>query len=295
MNDSSLETADLNAPEGSNEASAPAAETPAAVAPVTANDAAVDAAAAATNLAPAEGDAAPAEPAAATAKATPEMSPAECAAKLKALFPAIFGGGVFKPLKLRIQADIQERAPAQFSKAQLSSFLRRHTGNTGYLIALGKATHRFDLDGQAVAELSEEHRLAAREELARRRGLQQERLAAEQAERDLAQTQARNRAGLLHDFERTTLTLPNFCVLKGVTEAELPGLLEIARAERAAQPVREARPANAGPRGPGRGRPEGRGDGRGETRGAGRPAARGDGRGEGREQRGPRGRAPGNR
>lgn len=218
------------------------------------------------------------------------MTPAECAAKLKALFPAIFGGG-FKPLKLRIQADIQERAPAQFSKAQLSSFLRRHTGNTGYLIALGKATHRFDLDGQPVAELSEEHRLAAREELARRRGLQQERQAAEQAERDLAQTQARNRAGLLHDFERTTLTLPNFCVLKGVTEAELPGLLEIARAERAAQPVREARPANAAPRGPGRGRPEGRSEGRG----AGRPAGRGDGRGDGREQRGPRGRAPGAR
>lgn len=283
MTDSSLETADLNAPEGSNEASAPAAETPVAAVPAAASDAA-----AASDLAPAEGDAAPA--AAPAAKDAPEMTPAECAAKLKALFPAIFGGG-FKPLKLRIQADIQERAPAQFSKAQLSSFLRRHTGNTGYLIALGKATHRFDLDGQPVAELSEEHRLAAREELARRRGLQQERQAAEQAERDLAQTQARNRAGLLHDFERTTLTLPNFCVLKGVTEAELPGLLEIARAERAAQPVREARPANAAPRGPGRGRPEGRSEGRG----AGRPAGRGDGRGDGREQRGPRGRAPGAR
>src|SRR5262245_32130406 len=38
------------------------------------------------------------------------MSVAECAAQLKERFPALFGGAV-KPLKLRIQADIQERAP----------------------------------------------------------------------------------------------------------------------------------------------------------------------------------------
>jgi hypothetical protein len=164
------------------------------------------------------------------------LSPAACAAKLKALFPALFGGNNFKPLKLRVQADIQERAPGQFTKAQLSAFLRRHTGSTGYLIALTKATHRFDLDGAQAAELSEEHRVAAREELARRKGLQQERNAAEQERLALEQTQARNRAGLLYDFERTTLTVPNFCALKGVTPEELPGLLEIARQEAAARP-----------------------------------------------------------
>ncbi|RQO55926.1 prop effector ProQ [Paucibacter sp. KBW04] len=172
---------------------------------------------------------------AAAAPAAAELSPAAVAAKLKTLFPALFGGNGFKPVKLRVQVDIQARAPGQFSKAQLSGFLRRYTGNTGYLIALGRATHRFDLDGNQAGELSEEHRTAAREELARRRAVQQERV-------ELEQAQARNRAGLLHDYERTTLTLANFCALKGVTEAELPGLLEIAKAERAAQPPREARP-----------------------------------------------------
>lgn len=170
--------------------------------------------------------AAPAAPAAAS-----ELSPAAVAAQLKALFPALFAGSGFKPLKLRVQADIQERAPGQFSKAQLSAFLRRYTGNTGYLIALSKATHRYDLDGNEAGEFSEEHRVAAREELARRKGVQQERV-------ELEQQQRRNRAGLLYDYERTTLTLPNFCALKGVTAEELPGLLEIAKQERAEQPQR---------------------------------------------------------
>lgn len=230
----------------------------------------------------------PVAPVAPAAAAPADMSPAACAAQLKALFPALFSGP-FKPLKLRVQADIQARAPGQFTKAQLSAFLRRYTGNTGYLIALGKATQRFDLDGQPAGELSEEHRAAAREELARRRGLQQERLAAEQAERDLAQTQRRNRAGLLHDFERTTLTLANFCVLKGVSPEELPGLLDLARAERAEAPPREMREPRDG---------QGRRDGR-EGRGphAGPRGARGEGRGEGRpagrrEGAGPR-RGPG--
>lgn len=208
--------------------------------------------------------------AASEAAAAKDISPAAVAAKLKELFPALFVGGGIKPLKLRVQADIQERAPGVFTKAQLSAFLRRHTGGTGYLIALSKAKHRFDLDGQPAGDLSDEHRAAAVEELNRRRGLQQERLELEQQRQALEQTQARNRAGLLHDFERTTLTLPNFCVLKGVTPEELPGLLDLARreaAERAAQrpqfqTPRESRPGQA-PHGE-RGRPDerrGRGHG----------------------------------
>lgn len=199
------------------------------------SDAQPSAAPVAADVAAELADAAEATEAALPSAPAAELSPAAVAAKLKTLFPALFAGNGFKPVKLRVQVDIQERAPGQFSKAQLSGFLRRYTGNTGYLIALGRATHRFDLDGEPAGELSEEHRAAAREELARRRALQQERV-------ELEQTQARNRAGLLHDYERTTLTLANFCALKGVTEAELPGLLEIAKAERAAQPPREARP-----------------------------------------------------
>ncbi|MDO9286890.1 MAG: ProQ/FINO family protein, partial [Aquabacterium sp.] len=118
-------------------------------------------------------DAGAAPPPAAASRA-PEMSLAACADLLKQHFPALFGGPA-KPLKLRIQADIKERAPGVFSKGALSAFFRRYTGSTSYLIALSKAEHRFDLDGQAAGELSEEHRQLAQEELTRRRQLTRER------------------------------------------------------------------------------------------------------------------------
>ena len=211
----------------------------------------------------------------------PAASVADVTAELKALFPALFTGKP-KPVKLRIQADIQERAPGKFSKAQLSAFLRRHTGSTGYLIALTQAKTRFDLDGQPAGEITEEHLTAAREELARRKGLQQERQQADQERQQLEVQQRRNRAQLLWDFERTTLTEANFCVLKGLSVAELPGLLEIARKERAEAPPappREARrddrrPDPRGPRKPqgadGR-RDQPRGERRDERREGGRP------------------------
>ena len=204
-----------------------------------------------------------------TADAPAEMSPAAAAQALKALFPALFDGPA-KPLKLRIQADIQERAPGRFSKQLLSAVLRRHTGGTAYLIALTKATHRFDLDGQPAGELSAEHREAAVAELARRRALHEER-------RELELQQRRNRAGLLRDFETTTLTRANFCALKGVAEEELDGLLEIARREAEEDRVRRAQQ-------PGGGRPAPRGGRPGERRGP-PPQRRGDRpRGERRPQ-----------
>lgn len=207
----------------------------------------------------------------------PAASVADVTAELKALFPALFTGKP-KPVKLRIQADIQERAPGKFSKAQLSAFLRRHTGSTGYLIALTQAKTRFDLDGQPAGEITEEHLTAAREELARRKGLQQERQQADQERQQLEVQQRRNRAQLLWDFERTTLTEANFCVLKGLSVAELPGLLEIARKERAEAPPappREARrddrrPDPRGPRKP-QGADGRRDQPRGERRDGGRP------------------------
>jgi hypothetical protein len=157
------------------------------------------------------------------APAPGELTSAACAQQLKALFPALFAGAV-KPLKLRIQVDIQERAPGVFSKQVLSSFFRRHTGSTSYLLAVSKATHRIDLDGQPAGEVSAEHRQIALDELARRR-------ASVESRRELEEQQRRNRAGLLRDFQTTTLTRANFCVLKGVAEEELDGLLEIARGE----------------------------------------------------------------
>ena len=200
------------------------------------------------------------DPAPVAAPTVAPLSPAEVAQMLKQRFPALFGGAA-KPLKLRIQVDIQERAPGVFGKQALSAFFRRHTGSTSYLIAVSKAPSRFDLDGQPAGELSAEHRQLALDELARRRGNQDSR-------RELEEQQRRNRAGLLHDFQTTTLTKGNFCALKGVPVDELDGLLEIARGEAAeraqhAPPPNERRPMppRPGPGGEPRRRPDGpRGD-----------------------------------
>jgi hypothetical protein len=180
-----------------------------------------------------------------TADTAPAAAPAEsgadaCAEQLRQHFPAVFSGAP-KPLKLRIQADIQERAPGAFTKAALSAFLRRHTGRTGYLIALTRAANRFDLDGAPAGEISAEHRQAALDELARRRALQATREAA-------LQDQRRARAELLRAFETSSLSTANFCALKGLSADELPGLLELARREaaeraQAAPPPRRDRPA----------------------------------------------------
>jgi hypothetical protein len=182
----------------------------------------------------------------AAAPAPRDLSPAECARELKARFPALFGDAP-KPIKLRIQADIQQRAPGVFSKKALSIFLHRHTNNTAYLVSLTKSASRFDLDGQPAGELSDEHRQLAAEELKRRRAVHEERRAQEH--------QAwLNRAHLLRDFEATTLTRANFCALKGVADEALDGLLDIARGEKleweARQRAEADQPRRDGPRPP---------------------------------------------
>jgi sRNA-binding protein len=154
-----------------------------------------------------------------------------CAAALRERFPALFGGAP-KPLKLRIQADIQARVPGVFTKAVLGAFLRRHTGRHGYLLALLREQQRYDLDGQPAGELSPEHRAAAEAELARRRTLHDQR----QREID---GQRLERAALLRDFETSRLSVANFCALKRIPEAALEPLLARARqeaAERSAAP-----------------------------------------------------------
>lgn len=163
------------------------------------------------------------QPEATAPPAAAPMTPAECGQALKQCWPALFAGAP-KPIKLRIQKDIQERSPGAYARTVLSAFLHRHTGSTGYLLAVARGGPRFDLDGKADGEVSEEHRKVAADELARRRANQAARI-------ELEQQQRHNRAGLLRDFERTTLTRTNFCALKGVAESELDGLLAIAREE----------------------------------------------------------------
>jgi ProP effector len=201
-------------------------------------------------------DAAPTD--AAAVAVAPAMSPAACSAQLKQLFPALFTG-VAKPLKLRIQADIQTRAPGLFTKQLLSVVLRRYTGSHSYLVALTQATHRFDLDGAPAGELSAEHKQAAMDELTLRRTTQrdaqrdsqrklqhdQHQERQEQQERQaLEEQKRRNRATLLHDFENTTLTPANFSALKGITVEAMEGYLATARQEAMAR--REAQANLAG-------------------------------------------------
>ena len=199
----------------------------------------------------------------APAASAPAMSAAECAEQLKQRFPALFAGAP-KPIKLRVQADIQARAPGVFTKAVLSAFLRRHTGGTSYLIALSRASHRLDLDGQPTDPVSDEHRQAALDELARRRAITQ----ARRAEEDQAR---RDRAHLLRDFEKTTLTEANFCALKGLTPEQLQATLAQARQEATEAPVREPRHDSRG--GPRPGRPFNQDR---AARGAGGPRNRGN-------------------
>ncbi|MEO8278356.1 MAG: ProQ/FinO family protein [Ideonella sp.] len=183
--------------------------------------------------------------------AVPELSANACAARLAELFPAVFSAGVAKPLKLRIQADIQQRAPGVFTRKALSNFLHRQTTSTAYLRALANGEMRVDLDGVSAGEISDEHRQAAASELDRRRGLHAARRATErdaqratfreaqqQAMREhAAQSDARReRAGLLRAFESTTLTLTNFCALKSIAPADLEATLALARQDRELAP-----------------------------------------------------------
>jgi sRNA-binding protein len=125
------------------------------------------------------------------APAIADLPPAVVAAKLAELFPALFGAGRALPIKLRIQADIQARAPGLFNKKSLSIFLHRHTTSTGYLKSLAAAPARLDLDGQPAGDIAQEHRDAAAAELARRLAIVQERRAAERK----AQRQGERPAG----------------------------------------------------------------------------------------------------
>ena len=122
----------------------------------------------------------------------PDLSPAACAAALAEHFPALFGAGRMLPIKLRIQADIQQHVPGRFSKKSLSIFLHRHTTSTGYIKALVNSPHRFDLDGQPAGEIAQEHKDAGVVELERRLAIVQARRVAERE----AQRQARRPAAV---------------------------------------------------------------------------------------------------
>jgi ProP effector len=134
-------------------------------------------------------DAAAAAPAADNKEDGPaNLSPAAVAALLAERFPALFGAGRALPIKLRIQADIQQRAPGVLNKKSLSVFLHRYTTSTAYLKALSTQPNRLDLDGAPAGEIEAVHKEAAAAEVLRRKQMFDERRAAERdAQRKAAQ------------------------------------------------------------------------------------------------------------
>lgn len=167
----------------------------------------------------------------------PVTDPAAVAALLKELFPQLFAG-LPKPIKLRIQLDIEQLAPGRFTKQALSAYLRRYTSSTAYLNSLLRSPQRFGLDGLPAGEVSAEHKAVAQTALSERR----KKIKAREEEVKAAY---RWRAELLRDWEQTSLSRPNFCALRAVPEAALEALLEQAKSERllsSIPPLRKGKP-----------------------------------------------------
>ena len=159
------------------------------------------------------------------------MTAAECAEFLKEKHPALFAGAP-KPLKLRIQHDIQALYPGVFSRQVLASFLRRYTHSGAYLKAILNGQHRFDLNGEAAGDITDEHRSVAEQSLKERQSRYEEQRQQERAKQKEAELQREKRSAFLKDFESTTLTRENFSALKGIPMEDLEETLEKARQER---------------------------------------------------------------
>ncbi len=221
--------------------------------------------------------AAAAEPAP-KAPAIPDLSPAACAALLAERFPALFGVGRALPIKLRIQADIQERAPGVFNKKSLSIFLHRHTTSTAYIKALVNSPQRIDLDGQPAGEIAQEHKDAGVTELQRRQAIVQARRV---AEREAQRTPRRGPAGVAAEGGAPV-------VAEGeATANDMPPLAD-------AQPPRPPRPPHGDrpPRGPRLDAGSGTGTGTGTGPGSSSGPGSGSGSGAPRADRPPRGDRP---
>ena len=107
---------------------------------------------------------------------------------------------------------------------------------------------------------------------------------AETDEARQARQERETRRALLRDFDRSPLTLANFCVLKRLKPEALTPLLEQARKEAALEPrppQQDEQRAGPGPR------RDDRHDGRRDDRRPGRPADRSGPRPDSRRPRGP--------
>lgn len=93
------------------------------------------------------------------------------------------------PLSIGIDKQILARMP-ELDRKTMRTALGIHTGSLRYLRAMEKATVRYDLDGTPGTEVSDTHRLHAKEVLQQRFKKEAER---KKAERDAAQAEEANR------------------------------------------------------------------------------------------------------
>lgn len=85
-------------------------------------------------------------------------------------FPNCFSLEDPRPLKQKIHADIQNHFGAEFSKRQLKDLrgcLHRYTNSKQYHQSMLVASHRIDLNGNPVEEISQEHREHSKQRLSR--------------------------------------------------------------------------------------------------------------------------------
>jgi ProP effector len=123
--------------------------------------------------------------------ATAPVAPAAMSARtllkqLQQQFPAFRN---CLPLAIGIDKQLLARMP-DLDRKTMRAALGIHTGSLRYLRAMEKATVRYDLDGTAGAEVTDTHRLHAKEVLQQRFKKEAER---KKAERDAAQAEEATR------------------------------------------------------------------------------------------------------
>jgi ProP effector len=121
---------------------------------------------------------------------TPEKKPAHDARmllkQLEQQFPVFQSAS---PLAIGVDKQLVARLPGVEKKA-LRIALALHTNSTRYLKVMEKALQRFDLDGNAAGEVTEEHRTRASEVLKERfKKNAQQRREKQQEERETARRQ----------------------------------------------------------------------------------------------------------
>ncbi|MFL6710558.1 MAG: ProQ/FINO family protein [Massilia sp.] len=107
--------------------------------------------------------------------AAPAMSARSLLKQLQQQFPSF---GKCLPLSIGIDKQLLAKMP-ELDRKTMRAALGIHTGSLRYLRAMEKATVRYDLDGTAGAEVTDTHRLHAKETLQQRFKKEAERKKAE--------------------------------------------------------------------------------------------------------------------